>query len=465
MKEDLKKLQEFIGNNPPLNEKGEPEWWSESDWKKQLDTLIPNWRELLKNPEVWKQIKGIRPKRAYDYLLEVILEYAPSEILKDYLESEDSIERKIGYKILIEDNAKKLTVKLWNMLNMDAKIWIISKIAEEVFERPYPRFWKELDILIHDPEYFFERWRRRGYYPWIYPYIVPLAIADIALHEPKDILHPLWIKLKGTIEESNDLASMQKIWQIEHEFKEKLQRIIEKLKPLLHYPFWEKFSPVSKNVLFDPSLLLDYEKAQKAFNFMKEYHKEFNFFISRSFYEFLGEYGESNRWYKMAEFFESEKDISPRRILKMMEKHRGYFTYFEIPKEIYREKYAYFYENLYEDVEYRELVEILFEEWVFLQEFSWIVAKSKKAFEKFKEAGAVVIEFSEKAVDKLVKRTLKKKDDDFISTFDRLRALGKWVAVGGSSVTSFFNPLAGSLIGFGTGIFLLLDPEEYQIWG
>lgn len=46
---------------------------------------------------------------------------------------------------------------------------------------------------------------------------------------------------------------------------------------------------------------------------------------------------------------------------------------------------------------------------MFLQEFSWIVAKSKKAFEKFKEAGAITVEFSEKIMDKIVKKTLKKK--------------------------------------------------------
>lgn len=48
------------------------------------------------------------------------------------------------------------------------------------------------------------------------------------------------------------------------------------------------------------------------------------------------------------------------------------------------------------------------------------MAKSKKVFENFKKAGAATIEFSEKAVDKLIRKTLKKKDDDFINTFDRL---------------------------------------------
>ena len=114
-------------------------------------------------------------------------------------------------------------------------------------------------------------------------------------------------------------------------------------------------------------------------------------------------------------------------------------------------------------VDDRELVKILSEEWVFLQEFSWVVAKSKKVFEKFKEAGAVAVEFPENAVDKLVRRTLKKKDDDFLNTFDKLRALGKWIAIGGSSITHFLNSVTDSLISLGTGIFLLLDPEGCEI--
>jgi len=50
-----------------------------------------------------------------------------------------------------------------------------------------------------------------------------------------------------------------------------------------------------------------------------------------------------------------------------------------------------------------------------------------------------------------------------ISTFDKLRALRKWIAVGGSSVTSFLDPAFAALIGFITGTFLLLDPEDNSI--
>ena len=356
--------------------------------------------------------------------------------MKEYLTSEDSEEREIAYRILIKDDASRLTTEFWKLLDEDTKIWLISKISEEVFKRPYHRFLEELDILIHNPEHFLERMRS---YPWVYPYILPLALVGMAFYGDENILRPLWIKLRATIEAANDLTSVKRIEEIERKFKESVQWTIDKLKSIL--PILQRQYPyvpyVSRNILFDPSLIIDYEKARKVFNFMRRNHKEFNFFISSSCYN---AFKEESRLQKVAIFFEYEKEISPRKLLKMLEEYKGYYTLFKIPREIYQKKYEDFYENLRKELNNQDLVGILFEEWVFLQEFSWIVAKSKKAFEKFKEAGAITIEFSEKTVDKIVKKTLKKKDDDFVNTFDKLRALGKWIAVGAGSITSILNP-------------------------
>ena len=463
MKEEIiKKLKTFIKENPPLDKEGKPKWWSKSEWEENLSKEIPNWKDILKSVDIWKDIKGIKPRRDYDDLLGILLEYAPPEILKEYITSNDSEERKVTYKILTKDNARKLTSSFWKLLDDDTKIWLMSKVSEEILERPYPRFLEDLDILIHDPEYFFERLRQRcKIVPWIHPHVISLAFTEAIFYEELSTIHPLWIKLKATIEEANDLSSMKRIEEIERKFRERIQWIIDKLEsifPILQY----QYPIVSNNILFDSSLLLEADKAKKVFNFMREYYKDFNFFISSSFYHTLK--GE-NRLYKIARFFEQEKEISPQELLGMLEEHKQYYTIFEIPREVYQKKYWHFYKSLREEIEDRDLIEILFEEWVFLQEFSWIVAKSKKTFEKFKEAGAVVIEFSEKAVDKIIKRTLKKKDDEFVNTFDKLRALGKWVAVGGASATSLMNPGIGALVGFGAGIFLLLDPErDYLSW-
>ena len=461
MKKIIWKLKKFIEENPPLDEEGKPKCWSESNWEENLTKEIPNWMNILKNINIWKEIKGVKPKRNYDCLLNVILQYAPPEILKDYLTSDNPEERKSAYRILIEDNAKRLTVALWQLLNTDTKIWLISKISDEVLKRSYPRFLENLHIFIHHPEYFFERLRRRyKIVPLIYQHVISLAFIEAIFNEELKTLHPLWLKLKATVEEASDLSSWKRIEEIEHNFKERIQRIAEKVKSIFSI-FEHQYVFPSKNVLFDPSLLLDYKKAQKALNFMKEYREEFNFFISSSFINAL----KSDRWHNIARFFECAEDIPPQKIVGMLEEYSQYYTLFEAPKYIYyvyKEKYRYFLNNLYRKIEDWNLVRILFEEWIFLQEYSWIVAKSKKTFEKFKEAGAITIEFSEKAIDKIVKRTLKKKNDEFVNTFDKLRALGKWIAVGGASATSFMNPYIATLVGFSAGIFLLLDPEDYE---
>jgi hypothetical protein len=461
MKNDVEKLKDFIKTNPPLDEKGEVKRWGVIDWEKNLDELLPNWKDLLKNPDVWKKIEGIKPRGDYDDLLRVILPFAPDNILIEYLKSNDDEERETASELLMKDNAKRLTSDFWKLLDKDTKIWIISKIINKIKDRHYSRFLQDLDILYHDPERFFEILGQKNIY-FVYPYIIPLAILEAAFYEEVDITHPLWIKLKATTEQANDLFSIRKIEEYEQKLKEKFQRIIEKLKPLWQLIIPAKYPFVSKNVMFDPSLLMDPQKATKAFDFIREYSKEFNLFISRSFYNFLKEYGESNKWYMVTEFFGYEKEISHSQILGLIEKHRQYLTFFEVPtKKVYIEKYEYFYGNLSAELENnRELIEILFEEWIFLQEFSWIVANTKKVFEKFKDSGAVVVEFSNKAVDKIIRKTLKKREDEFINASDKLRALGKWIAVGSSSATTFLTPVAGALMAFGTGIFLLLDPDE-----
>lgn len=230
---------------------------------------------------------------------------------------------------------------------------MISKISEKVFERPYPRFLKELDILIHAPEHFFERMKS---HLWVYPYIFPLALAGIAFYGNENILHPLWIKLKATIEAANDSTSVKRIEEIESKFKESVQWTIDKLKsifPILQrqYPY---VSYISKNILFDPSLIIDYEKAKEVFNFMRKNYKEFNFFISSSFYNALKE---KSRLQEIARFFEYEKEISPRKLLKMLKEYKRYYTLFKIPREIYQKKYEDFYENLRRELKNQDLVE------------------------------------------------------------------------------------------------------------
>ena len=148
----------------------------------------------------------------------------------------------------------------------------------------------------------------------------------------------------------------------------------------------------------------------------------------------------------------------------LIKKHSDIIEPFECAPE-HKEKYKEFFESLLEESRFwREYLDertlnILFEEWVFLQEYSLVVSRIKRTFNRFINAGAVCLQFGRKTFGTLVRKTLKKKEGELIAGVDKLRAFGKWIAVGGSAVLPFFNPTIsafGSLVG---GYFLLFDPD------
>lgn len=117
------------------------------------------------------------------------------------------------------------------------------------------------------------------------------------------------------------------------------------------------------------------------------------------------------------------------------------------------------YLKLYVTSQDNNIVNCLLEEWMFLQENSWIVSRSKKTFIKLKDAGSVCIELGKKTLDDAIKRTLKlDKENQALNIARRLRAFGKWTAVGGASASSLIDPIVGILASAASGFFLLLDP-------
>lgn len=108
-----------------------------------------------------------------------------------------------------------------------------------------------------------------------------------------------------------------------------------------------------------------------------------------------------------------------------------------------------------------QVAEILREEWAFLTTHSWIASRIKRPFSAFIKAGAVAIEGSRDLFDRVAARTLKMSPPLLpagLSSGDRLRAISKWVAVGGSSAASLLVPPFGALTNLVSGYFLLLDP-------
>lgn len=214
-------------------------------------------------------------------------------------------------------------------------------------------------------------------------------------------------------------------------------------------------SKISSDILIDPSHLLNVEGLQKIASFIKN-NKELKFWIPLSFYDSLN--SSEEEFYEMIKFYEVE-GFSHDYLIDFFKAYRDYFNVFDLKKYSPKSKYNYFKSNLSEDDIGYLLGRIIYEEWVFLQEFSFIISKTKKIFEKFVKYGGISVEFSEKAFDEVIRKTMKLKDNQILTKKQKLRAISKWIAVGGSAAGSILNPILAVPLGIITGIFLLVDPQ------
>lgn len=119
-------------------------------------------------------------------------------------------------------------------------------------------------------------------------------------------------------------------------------------------------------------------------------------------------------------------------------------------------EFAQFYSALGDEGGSGIVREVLFDEWFFLTHESWVVSRIKAGFQTIARAGEAGIEL----LNPIVRKTLKKNAGEIIQTADRLRALGKWIAVGGPPVAGILNPIVGLGVGTVAGGFLLLDPPD-----
>ena len=104
------------------------------------------------------------------------------------------------------------------------------------------------------------------------------------------------------------------------------------------------------------------------------------------------------------------------------------------------------------------LANILYEEWMFLVNHSWIVSRTRKSFRKLIEAGAVGVEVGERLINKLVNKTLKENKEE-LRRIDYFRAFAKWVAVSGTPMIALVEPISGAIASSAAGVFLFFDPS------
>lgn len=221
--------------------------------------------------------------------------------------------------------------------------------------------------------------------------------------------------------------------------------------------------------MIDPSLLLARTKAKRTLDLvarLKEYRYEF--YLSKSFLEFLSAMDDKSWRGYFARFY----GVFPTErfdLFSLIQEHRQLFTIFEV-HIANKDAHHDFFESLSLQLRSREredkfLLNTLLEEWVFLQQHSWIVSRVRKPFNRFIDAGSACLHLGKEVVDKLERRTLHTGEDHPLSNLSHLRAFGKWAAIGGDSVLFLFNPLMSVLAGLTIKGFLLLDPASLRIPG
>jgi hypothetical protein len=221
----------------------------------------------------------------------------------------------------------------------------------------------------------------------------------------------------------------------------------------MHSETWENV-----NVLVEPSLLVDERTLWKVANYLHQYRldvKKEQFFVPSKFVQLLSD---AERNLKDILFFQpnAARMVDLKELRDALEKE--VVARFTVrPSD--REQYGPFRESLLEETKSEIITEVLFEEWVFLQQKSWIISRIKKSFTYLIKAGAVSVEMGKKTLDLAVRKTLKKSSQSIITNADRLRSVAKWIAVAGEVTLPIFDPIAGAIGGTAAGFFLLIDPK------
>ncbi len=228
-----------------------------------------------------------------------------------------------------------------------------------------------------------------------------------------------------------------------------------------------KLTKEIQNVMIDPSLLVAKRTVMKTMELVVNHLQsniDCDFFIPKTFLEAI-KIRKITKIDPLMSFYlqnttPADTIYLRSELSRLSDKIKGY-----IPHEEYRSKHEEFKTSLlkqlqlYEFTRFYDVLNCLFEEWIFLQENSWIVSRTKKTFVTFKDAGGVYIEFGQNTIDNVIRKTLRLKEkNEILTTVQRLRAFGKWTAVGGSPLVALIDPIAGTLAGVASGFFLLFDP-------
>ena len=103
----------------------------------------------------------------------------------------------------------------------------------------------------------------------------------------------------------------------------------------------------------------------------------------------------------------------------------------------------------------------LLDEWTFLTSKSWVASRVRRPFSAFIRAGGVAIEWGGRNFDRVAARVLRIPRQEMprpLTRGQRLRAVTKWIAAGGSSALPLVDPISAVIGSVAIGYFVLFDP-------
>lgn len=408
-------LKNFIIRNPPKEINGFcNDLWDEDEWRVRLDDYLPEWGLLLKNSDTWKIIERVRPRRDWQSLLRLLLNYATPETLADYLMKENLMEKKIATEVVLSNCGQLFNYELWELINNNCKLYMINSVIDH--------------IINNTSEIIFER-----------------SMSNNLIHECKispSFKHPLWIKLKDNIEFCEDFFSYKKITEIESGKTNKA---------------YHDSVIISRNVMLDPSMFISKESLDNTMKFVRENYDEFSFYVSNCFKKLL-ENSEQDEWEKFVEFFVDDKSLSINSKNKIIES----FNAIEglklccSEKNHYIDKYSSLYEKLDKIEGSKIFKDIIFEEWIFVQEYSWLLSNSKRVMEIFKRIGVASFEIGEESFEKICRIILRKESDELVTTVEKFKTFGLLVAAGCNVLSIFLKELDNYCKGYGAILLVYL---------
>jgi len=118
MMASLQDLLDFIKKNPPGSVS-----WSDWSWEHNLTETVPNWRDIVQNPDNWPAIEQVRPRRYLYDLCKLLVDTVGAKLVKRWLRS--SVKEQINAVRHWLKDLNNLNADIWNELTDEMKEYVL----------------------------------------------------------------------------------------------------------------------------------------------------------------------------------------------------------------------------------------------------------------------------------------------------------------------------------------------------